>query len=367
MDSNQRANGGTAQAAPVGLTSGSTVVDTIGQMYFEGNIIDRRWMAAPKLRLPSGRLNLPALIVLADIIYWHRPTIVVDEHTNQITEVRKKFSEKEMYKSYEEWADSLGLTVRQLREAVAFLVAANIIKRRVGTFKMRSGVRSNNVAFITPIPDAIRSLTYGTAEPSKSETPHATTGSLQRHSVTRPALQRDISNQRFRKDSAKTSSSGTDDEDEGISLWLQTLRVGAARRAVLLRDHQDELRRRRKYLPWVPDVRDARALVTAHLDEPWDKPAALVEHEATTARAEARRAAARHATAQRAEERQATAAAESEVDQLDAQLAALPAAERAAIQAEAAQQARRFAATGAGIAPPVQVLARNILRERRKT
>jgi len=370
MNSNERANGGTAQAAPVGLTTGSPTVDKIGQMYFEGNIIDRRWMAAPKLRLPSGRLNLPALIVLADIIYWHRPTMVVDEHTNQITEVRKKFSEKEMYKSYEEWADSLGLTVRQLREAVAFLVKQKIIARRVGTFKLKSGVRSNNVAFITPNPEAISSLTYGTAETPESETPTATMADPSRSNGRRHALQRDISVQRAHRDSTtKTTSRARakkldDDEVETSSLVARLVAAGAspARAKRAASANPEEMEHRLKYLEhFTPE--NPGAWLTANPETAYTPPPAFRDAEAAHERQRASKAATERATASRRAERTSAANAQQEAAQLDAQLAQMPKRERDKIERQAQAERARFAAVGGLVAPPVDVLKRNILRE----
>ncbi len=154
-----------------------------------------------------------------------------------------------------------------------------------------------------------------------------------------------------------------DDGDE-VRLWLRSIGVGQARAGRLARDHADELQRRRKYLPFLENVRDAARLVTARLGEEWDEPQAVRDQAAAEERAQGRRVAARQATARRAEERQAQASAQDDTAALDEQLAKMPAKERADIERQAQTQLRTFAASGAPFAPPIDVLRRNILRTR---
>lgn len=224
-----------AAGAPIGLSSGNAVVDRIGQMQFEGNIIDHRWLFAPQLRFKNGKLNMAAVLVLADVIYWHRPTILRDERTNQVIEVRKKFSGAQFYKDYQLWADSLGLTKRQVQDAVAFLVDAGLIQREAKSITLGSGLMSNNLPLITPIPEAVANLTYGASstrnpptssdaatktdqekKPSKSkragrqrETPHVETGDPSRHSAKPLTPQRETSTENTAETSAEIKQTTT--------------------------------------------------------------------------------------------------------------------------------------------------------------
>lgn len=156
-----------APGQPVGLSTGNTTVDKIGQMHFEGNIVDHRWRLSPKLRRPNGKLNSVALDVLADLIYWHRPTIVRDPQTGAVIEVRKKFETETFYRDYDQWAEHLGYNRRQVQDAVTFLVERGILRRDIGQITFRNGFKTNNLPLLTPIPDAIRSITYGTPFPDE--------------------------------------------------------------------------------------------------------------------------------------------------------------------------------------------------------
>lgn len=163
------------RASATGLFStGNATVDAVGQMHFEGNIIDHRWLMAPELRYSNGKVNLPAVILLADIVYWHRPTFLRDEVTNQLTQVRKKFSGEAFYKDYQQWGDALGLTRRQVKEAVAFLTGAGVIGREARPITLASGVRTNNIPIITLNATALAALTYGT-NPDADAKPSAKT------------------------------------------------------------------------------------------------------------------------------------------------------------------------------------------------
>lgn len=225
-----------AAGAPVGLSTGNAVVDRIGQMHFEGNIIDHRWLGAIELRFKNGKLNMAAVLVLADVIYWHRPTIIRDERTNQVIEVRKKFSGAEFYKDYQLWADSLGLTKRQVQDAIAFLVDAGLVHREARSITLGSGLMSNNLPLITPIAEAIAEMTYGLksstrtvppvvtrpsensqAKPKKAsrksgrqrETPHVETGDPSRHNVKPLTPQRETSTENTAETSAEIKQTTT--------------------------------------------------------------------------------------------------------------------------------------------------------------
>ncbi|MCR5235446.1 MAG: hypothetical protein K6E53_16315, partial [Lachnospiraceae bacterium] len=79
-------------------SSGNLIVDEIGKLYFSGNIIPETWFYT--IVNESGKPNLLAINILADIVYWYRPTEVSDEKTGKIT-YKKKFRDKDfLQKSY---------------------------------------------------------------------------------------------------------------------------------------------------------------------------------------------------------------------------------------------------------------------------
>jgi hypothetical protein len=379
MKSN-RETSGVAVSQPVGLSSQNSTVDAIGQMQFEGNIIDRRWLQCPDLKLGSGRLNLPALIVLADILWWHRPTIVVDEGTNQITDVRTKFSHTELYKSYPEWAASLGLKDRQARDAVAFLVAKKIIKRRTGTLKFAGGIRSNNVVFLTPIPAAIKRITYGTPILTNSDekppeiarkkapqrkTPRATTGDHPRHNGRPSPPQREISTSNTQE---QTSEATTTVAAVNFPILIdQLIAAGAApakaKKGVEI--NAAEMQSRLEYLKtFTPD--NTGAWLTAKPDQHFTPPRESI---AAAAQIERDKEAARGAAAQRAASATAAAdrqRAETENKKLDLIFEALPATQKKKLETAARAQIGALAGRTDSISAALGAAIRNQIREKLK-
>ena len=64
-------------------------VESIGSISFEGNIIPMEWFN--HILCDSGKPDAIAIMILSDIVYWYRPTIVRNESTGTIIGYRKKF------------------------------------------------------------------------------------------------------------------------------------------------------------------------------------------------------------------------------------------------------------------------------------
>ena len=57
--------------------TGCSAVDRMGKLQITGNIIPVAWYQT--IRKETGKPNLNAIIILADIVYWYRPIEVRDE------------------------------------------------------------------------------------------------------------------------------------------------------------------------------------------------------------------------------------------------------------------------------------------------
>jgi hypothetical protein len=134
-------------------------VDAIGQMRFSGNVIDRAWCLRPELRLPNGKVNLVAMMLLADCLYWYRPAEKRDEDTSLLITVHKKFSHDKWQINYEAWGNSFGVSKRQVQDAATFLEKAGLITRELRdiTWRNNNGTtgRNTHAVFLEPIPAAI--------------------------------------------------------------------------------------------------------------------------------------------------------------------------------------------------------------------
>ena len=73
------------------LSSGNAMVDSMAEINITGNIIPQIWYK--KILRDNGKPHLLAITILADIVYWYRPTEVRDETTSALIGFRKKFAE----------------------------------------------------------------------------------------------------------------------------------------------------------------------------------------------------------------------------------------------------------------------------------
>ncbi len=355
--------------APVGLTTGNAVVDAVGQMHFEGNIVDHRWFLSPLLRHKNGLVNGTAVWVLADIVFWHRPELIRDRHTNVIIGARKKFDDDEFWQDYKIWAVSLGLTERQVRDAVAFLHAAGIVRRKSEPVTLRSGHRTNNVAIISIKPEVLHEITYGTPSPRRKrrETPHVVAGGPPRQDVRPVAPQREASTENTSQNTQRTTSSslraGDDLSDEKLLSDLTAAGVSPHRAKKVLPGHQSELRRRLEFLPHLSNIQNPGALICSDLETPWDEPRAMTkarEAESAELRAVAER---RAADQRRQDEAENETRVQNENDQLDRHYKSLSAQERKEIDEQAARRTAPLAALGVASSGALAAARRNIIRK----
>ena len=135
----------------------NSAVEQIGKMHFEGNLIPHNWYQTERLKLPNGKPNLVAITLLSDIVYWYRPTVIRDETTGHIVEVRQKFAGYRLQKSYRKWGQSFGFSQRQVEDAIAFLKQKGIIDVERQAVITEYGTLPN-CAFIEPIPGVIEEM-----------------------------------------------------------------------------------------------------------------------------------------------------------------------------------------------------------------
>ena len=107
----------------------------------------------------SGKPNLTAIIILADIVYWYKPTEIRDEGTGQIIGVRKKFKSDLLQRSYQQLSEQFGISKKEATNAVVFLEKLGVVKRVFRTISM-NGIVVNNVLYLELIVDRLKELTY---------------------------------------------------------------------------------------------------------------------------------------------------------------------------------------------------------------
>lgn len=137
--------------------TGCPAVDRMSRLQITGNVIPVSWFRT--IRKETGKPNLNAIIILADIVYWYRPVEVRDEVTGQLIGLRKRFAADLLQRNYQQMADQFGITKRDTTNAVVELEKLGVIRRVFRTVE-RGGHLVPNVLFIELDVDVLETLTY---------------------------------------------------------------------------------------------------------------------------------------------------------------------------------------------------------------
>lgn len=138
-------------------STGNEIVDENAKLNISGNIIPQVWYRT--IIRESGKPNLTAIIILADIVYWYKPTEIRDEGTGQVIGVRKKFKSDLLQRSYQQISEQFGIFKKEATNAVVFLEKLGVVKRVFRTISM-NGIVVNNVLYLELIVDQLKELTY---------------------------------------------------------------------------------------------------------------------------------------------------------------------------------------------------------------
>lgn len=139
------------------FTTGNTTVDLVGQMHLEGNVIPHMWFE--NIRLDSGKPDLNAIIILAEIVYWYRPSYEKEETTGRLIKIKKKFKSDLLQLSYDRFAEQFSFSKKQVKEAMDRLENRGIIKREFRTINANR-TRLSNVLFINLNVSLLESVTF---------------------------------------------------------------------------------------------------------------------------------------------------------------------------------------------------------------
>ena len=143
--------------AKVNLTTENAIVTAVGKMAITGNVIPESWYKT--VVSSKGRVNLLAVNLLGEIVYWYKPTEVRDERSGDVTWVKKFADEEYLQKSYAQICEKYNVSTKQAREALIVLETLGVVKRHFRTIETEMG-KCPNVMYIELIPDALYKLTY---------------------------------------------------------------------------------------------------------------------------------------------------------------------------------------------------------------
>lgn len=131
-------------------------VELIGSINFEGNIIPMEWFS--NIVCDSGKPDVISIIILSDIIYWYRPTIIRNESTGKIIGSRKKFKADLLQRSYSDLENQFGFSRSQIKDSLRRLEKNGLILRIFRNISNQGSVIAN-VMFLKPFPEKIKEIT----------------------------------------------------------------------------------------------------------------------------------------------------------------------------------------------------------------
>ena len=133
------------------------IVNKVGKMRFSGNVIPEVWYKT--IVSSNGRVNLLAINILADIVYWYRAMEIRDEMTGDVT-WKKKFADDDyLQRNYSKICEKYNVSTKQAREALIVLETLGVVKRHFRTIETEMG-KCPNVMYIELIPETLYKLTY---------------------------------------------------------------------------------------------------------------------------------------------------------------------------------------------------------------
>ena len=137
--------------------TGSLAVDKMSRLQISGNVIPVTWYKT--IRRETGKPNLNAIIILADVVYWYRAVEIRDESTGQLIGLKKKFRSDLLQRSYQQISDQFGISKRDATNAVIELEKLGVVRRIFRTIKA-GGQTVPNVLFLDLDVEVLERLTY---------------------------------------------------------------------------------------------------------------------------------------------------------------------------------------------------------------
>ena len=147
------------------IKTGVNSVDELYGVDFTGNVIPHSWFKA--IQTANGRPDLAAIVILAEILYWHRPTVERAADDDAVIVLKKKFHADLLQMSYAQIEKKLFLSKAQSRRALEKLESLGLIERCLRTVVTESGSKLGNVMYIKLFTQRLLDITFPGDDPCK--------------------------------------------------------------------------------------------------------------------------------------------------------------------------------------------------------
>lgn len=138
--------------------TGITSVDALYGIDFTGNTIPHSWYGT--ILTEKGKPDMNAIVILSEILYWHRPRESCGDGDSGEIVLAKRFDKDMLQLSYGQLNKKFHLSKAQSRRAMKNLERLGVIKRHLRDFDTDAGDRLNNVMFIELFSDRLLQLTF---------------------------------------------------------------------------------------------------------------------------------------------------------------------------------------------------------------
>lgn len=132
------------------------IVEAVHQLNIAGNIVPNEFFETIK-QPKTGKPHLLAIMIMADILYWYRPTEIRDEATGETLEWRQKFKADMLQKSYAAHAERFGVSKRQIKDAYDLLRGLGLVTTELRVLITPQGPISN-VMFVAPVVATVQAI-----------------------------------------------------------------------------------------------------------------------------------------------------------------------------------------------------------------
>ena len=124
----------------------------------------------------NGKTDLLAINILADIVYWYRPVIKIDEQTGQMIGYRKRFQGDMYQRSIGAYCKRFNAAKTTVHRAISLLEKLGVISRVMKTEKTKEGKEYITESYILLHTDVLKKLTFPEecfdVESAHAELPH---------------------------------------------------------------------------------------------------------------------------------------------------------------------------------------------------
>jgi len=140
------------------ISTGNATTDKLIGVSFSGNIIHGAWYKT--IVKKNGKADIIAINILADVVYWYRPSEVRDEATGQVVGYKKKFKAELLQRTYDSYADQFGISKRQVQDAIKRLEELKVVKRVLKNITTENGMFLSNVLYLDLVFEKLYTVSF---------------------------------------------------------------------------------------------------------------------------------------------------------------------------------------------------------------